>query len=138
MHAYMHICMHAYVHTYIHTDIYIYIFCTRTLSRSSTRSNLLYNSLSRTQLFVPFPQYGEAQQPTPNAGRLLLHAHSLQIEHPELGTPLRFVAPLPADYLAELSALGLDLSEAGIAALASGTATSMDSRGVYAGLGSSS
>lgn len=55
-------------------------------------------------------QYGAARQPNPQCGRLLLHAHSLQIEHPELGTPMRFVAPIPEDYLAELKRLDLDLS----------------------------
>jgi 23S rRNA pseudouridine1911/1915/1917 synthase len=55
-------------------------------------------------------QYGASQQPNPACGRLLLHAHSLQIEHPELGTPMKFVAPVPEDYLAELKRFGLDLS----------------------------
>jgi 23S rRNA pseudouridine1911/1915/1917 synthase len=75
-------------------------------------------------------QYGAALQPEPQCGRLLLHAHSLQIEHPELGTPMRFVAPVPEDYLAELERLGLDLSLPELTSLRSATTKALDKEGI--------
>ena len=53
-------------------------------------------------------QYGAPLHPTLRCGRLLLHAHYLEVEHPELGTPMQFISPLPEDYLKELDLLGLN------------------------------
>jgi len=43
----------------------------------------------------------------PWAPRMLLHAAELELAHPATGQPLRVAAPLPADFLAALSKLGL-------------------------------
>ena len=43
----------------------------------------------------------------PWAPRMLLHAASLELEHPASGQPLRVAAPLPDDFLSALGLLGL-------------------------------
>lgn len=43
--------------------------------------------------------------------RLLLHAWSLELEHPQSGEPLRIEAPLPAEFQSLLDGLGWNLPE---------------------------
>ena len=40
----------------------------------------------------------ELREPLLAFGRLALHAHQLAFRHPDTGEPLRFEAPLPADF----------------------------------------
>jgi 23S rRNA pseudouridine1911/1915/1917 synthase len=40
-------------------------------------------------------------------GRSLLHAHVLVLPHPRSGTPLRLIAPVPADMAPWFAALGV-------------------------------
>ena len=58
------------------------------------------------------PQYGHERQAEAGAlaacGRLMLHAHTLQITHPEARQPVRFTAAPTADFCAALRALGID------------------------------
>ena len=53
-------------------------------------------------------QYGSGMQPSEPCGRLLLHAHSLEVEHPATAERVRFVAPLPADFVREMARLGIE------------------------------
>jgi len=58
--------------------------------------------------------YGAAQQLSAPArcGRLLLHAHTLQLSHPIDGRQLRLAAAPPDDFWAEAAALGVDAEAA--------------------------
>ncbi len=52
-------------------------------------------------------EYGGASGARAFSSRLLLHAHTLQIQHPtQLGRGIRFSAPLPDDYLENMERLG--------------------------------
>ena len=61
-------------------------------------------------------QYGSARQPSPQLSRLLLHAHTLEVEHPTSQRRIRFASPLPPDFIEAMVSLGFEPAAAAEAA----------------------
>jgi 23S rRNA pseudouridine1911/1915/1917 synthase len=47
------------------------------------------------------PVYGDPHTKAQRAGRLMLHASGLELDHPETGQRMLFSADLPEEYLAQ-------------------------------------
>jgi hypothetical protein len=68
----------------------------------------------RSPLVAGDSQYGVALQPATPIPRLLLHAHSLELDHPEDSRRLRFATPLPPTYVDAMLPLGFEASVAAL------------------------